>query len=272
MDGLSRRGFLRLIAGVPLAFGLPRLVFAGDPPSEEEAIASAQAAGRPVLLIAAPGETDEEAYRRRARTARRLHALLQHPDLDTRLALANAVMIVAPSLQELDPAATGKVWLVGHGALEGALDEDDAAAERLRAAIVARVLGGDELRPLRARRDAERARLDAGARARVDQALRELGSPDPRSHRAARDELAFRRDELLATLTLAALGEPARDLRERAAQLVLRGGTPEQPLNTEWSEFVGGCGATEPYEEECVGVDCGMGSGGKPQPYLQLLR
>ncbi len=136
-NSLPRRHFLKVLAGVPLAFGLPAVVgraFAGDeaagceaeppipvggkatPESVRQVIDLAADRQRPVLAIATPpASRDPDAYARRQRTARRLAALLGTDDVELQLILAQLVIVVAPlDVLEEAGAARAEPRPVGH--------------------------------------------------------------------------------------------------------------------------------------------------------------
>ena len=160
--GLPRRAFLGLLAGLPLAYGLPTFADDGEEdcklpelreggnedPRVAPGIQRARDCGRPLLLLALP----EEASARRA-LAKRLHALLAHDDPALRLALANLVIVVAPepTLRELVPElpATGQAWTVDSSAQRSSAAILDADVLESAPALAEELCGPPELDPAR---------------------------------------------------------------------------------------------------------------------------
>ena len=286
---MHRRDLLRLLCGLPLVLGLPGRSFAQEAPPAEPtlaaALALARARGRPVLLVATPGDAPEsvpnERHARRARIARHVDELLSAKDEATRLLVANLVVVIATEAElraalGADLPARRGTWLLRPAAgkqaelVEGAFDGDDAAAATLVAALRTSVLGGPDV--LAPRRELELKALGA-QRAAVERDLQGLAATSTAEREAASTRLAPRADALAATLTHLVVAPRTDDeVRGRAKELVLRAASAAVPVGASWGQFTPGCGADDPYEEAPCMVDCGMAkTSAEARRYLHVL-
>ena len=259
--GLDRRSMLKLLAGVPLVLGLPRLGWSQEsarPEGVPEVAAWAAEQGRPLVLVQAPSDWDL-----RSRLGKRLHQLLEDGAL--RLVVRDAVWVVATA--DVIGSVAGAVTVCGGEAsvsvvlpseelpeaIAGDLVGDDAAAEAFCSGL-REALWGPGDRRLRERAEAECAALGGEA-------------PRLRAALARGTEVGRWCERAWSAVVWGAV-------QAGGAGWVDEVFAPEavpEPVGTSWSQFTPGCGQEDPYAEG-PRMACGMGHvEADPKRFLQIV-
>ncbi len=271
---LGRRHFLKILAGVPIAIGLPAAYWlragadddgdggagagSGSGGDIGRAVQSARRLGRVAVLVAVPvakAGCDPTIIALRETIARTLTELAESPDQETQLALGQALVVAAPSgqleaalpsLLELtpsrEPPVAEGVYVIDLAAPEARarkLDDVDFAtnAPDLSTRLARHVrdaVFGPERRRLRERAAAELAALPDATRREVEDALARLGGADEADREAASAALAAHREKLRAAFAVRTLDEALPAPVRARCGLLARPDGRIEPLGTEW--------------------------------------
>ncbi len=282
---LPRRHFLKILAGVPIAIGLPTLALgpllardedghakkAVDAEAVRRAIEAARERQLMVLLIAVPSAgagCDVDGLARRHAVAVALTGLVESAAPRTRLALGLSVIIVAPKARlgaagRLPDAASGiwtleTSWTAGKPWPPVAVDDVDldaatpTAVAQLERRLCAAALAKNDTR-VRGLATHERSVLEAdGHLAEVETALQQLASEDATARAAALATLTDRRDAIRHILAHAALAPEAPESVRVPCRALASPAARVVPLGSEWIDEAAG---VPPRADPCIG--CG---------------